>query len=295
MTQKITTHAREELLQINMSTTGHTQNYKGKTHYYVITTVYEKLCGLNKRTLNRYRKKIEQEEPSQEHPTFFIFKDDCFWYTERILELRSYNKERNVILTPPNKKTKEQPVKKNLREALVNWVHQVPWDFKCGANYAKDISHDIARQKMETLYNRISKRYPNSKVGLFYSTEKNPGTDGYHNHILIAVNGVERKYLSRTIQQLIKSIGTSVPECKAYDPTKGKDFLWYVTKNLSYGAEWYYHGDSPDSYSQAIIGSQNDNNGQKGLNKKKTLKAAKIHQMYNEIVSNLSKSTEDLN
>lgn len=229
--------------------TGMTLDLGDYRQYYVICTEFERLNELDKSSLKTWREKVEKRCPEKEHGFYFAFINGTYWYTDKILEHRKYNKEKSQVLTCRTiSKNKIKPKTMTYRQALVEWVQSVPWTLKCTARYDGNVSTDQARIKMGKLYERIIKRFPESKVSFFYSTEKNEG-EGHHNHFVVAIDSNDRN-LKRTVRQLIKNIGAASPHCEDYQEQLGKDYLRYCTKELiATGGDWDFFGPGPDSYS----------------------------------------------
>ena len=143
--------------------------------------------------------------------------------------------------------------KKNLsgksRKDYVEFLSIYDWN-KIGSLTAKHCpTIQSARQNMESLFNALKRKFPQESILFFYTTERNPGLDGYHSHFVLKYFGENKNVIDNWIITYLKKYNQKIESnnygnfnsvhIDDYDYNRRWEWIVYITKQIEQNPDGY--------------------------------------------------------
>ena len=143
--------------------------------------------------------------------------------------------------------------KKNLsgksRKDYVEFLSIYDWN-KIGSLTAKHCpTIQSARQNMESLFNALKRKFPQESILFFYTTERNPGLDGYHSHFVLKYFGENKNVIDNWIITYLKKYNQKIESnnygnfnsvhIDNYDYNRRWEWIVYITKQIEQNPDGY--------------------------------------------------------
>lgn len=143
--------------------------------------------------------------------------------------------------------------KKNLigkkRKDYVEFLSIYDWN-KIGSLTAKHCpTIQSARQNMESLFNALKRKFPQESILFFYTTERNPGFDGYHSHFVLKYFGENKEDIDKWMITYLKKYNQKPKpnnygsfnsvHIDNYDYSRRWEWIVYITKQIEQNPDGY--------------------------------------------------------
>ncbi len=143
--------------------------------------------------------------------------------------------------------------KKNLigkkRKDYVEFLSIYDWN-KIGSLTAKHCpTIQSARQNMESLFNALKRKFPQESILFFYTTERNPGFDGFHSHFVLKYFGENKEDIDKWMITYLKKYNQktetnnfgnySSVHLDNYDYSRRWEWIVYITKQIEQTPDGY--------------------------------------------------------
>lgn len=215
-----------QVSNINCSNpTGHTVNYGDVSIDYIHVKNFCKKFNVSERQLKRYRDDIVYDKLGHEHRFYFHDTNGTFFYNEKIIA--DYRKNKH-----PKPKNNSQFIDASTQPFTVDLYDRLKdhsWDFRCGINYKRKLEIYECVEMIKKVNEDLLVKFPNAFITLFYTTEKNEGKRGYHNHLALSIKNIKTPSENQ-IRNVFCEAGTSVPWADAYD--QQENWIKYICKEI---------------------------------------------------------------
>lgn len=260
--QNICIKSNVDITSVNLNPTGQVINIDGQAVEYILEEYFASKHEVSDRSLRRFYDKVRLNVSEKDQPRYFVrLFGKYILYSDRILEFRKNGRSKSKINTSTGNTFKAG--KADYKLTLLRWLKSERWKYKCTTSYMDEVSEESCNLKMKKLFQRLSLEYPNAVVTLFYTTEKNEGRPGFHNHFVISIKsktGEKLHNVRRYITTLFKSIGSEIYQIGLYKANLEKDWLSYITKHINVNpSSWWLWSTLPDNELAEALGGPKGN------------------------------------
>lgn len=114
------------------------------------------------------------------------------------------------------------------------------WDYFGCVNFEWCLQQSTVKERMNTFFDKLSKKYKTAAIRLFYVCEKNPDRDGYHTHFLLWTDIANKAEVKKFTENHFRGNGAKQfanTKIEKYEPNEGG--VGYCLKQMHLNPDGY--------------------------------------------------------
>lgn len=190
---------------------------------YIEIAQYCQMYNSSDSTIRRLLKKVEHKRSNE----FFVRINNKIYVSPNITMLTNENYSK-------------------LDNINGNWeafLRQFDWDYFGCVSFKWCITQATAKERMAKFFKKLSSRYKNAEIRLFYACEQNKTRDGYHTHFVLWSDIADKAGVKSYIENHFRGNGKDPfanTRIDKYDPREGG--IGYLLKEVVENPDGYdYH------------------------------------------------------